>query len=132
MDTFELDIASRAEAWARQPGRGSQLPIMNRRPCGPSAQPAGERFAPRPPMLFACDELLPYYLIVGCNCGRLIEMSGADGAKLIGKAGKAPISEILTFLTRSRCGGRPSKLEIVRHADRGLANPPRQIVTARS
>jgi len=128
---FEADIASSAEDWARKPGREGTLPIMNRRRGAPS-HAGGERYLPRPPQLYACDELLPYYLIVGCNCGRLIEMSGADGARLIGKAGRAPIGHLLSLLTCGKCGGRPAKLEIVRHADRGLANAPRQTVMAAS
>lgn len=127
---FEPDISSMAEEWARQPGRGDQLPVMNFRPGDPRPEGQGSRYAPYAPHLFVCGQLLPYYLVVYCICGRVTEISSQSTAKLLAKAGQAPIQHLLGLLRCDKCKGHPVKMEIGRHADRGLANAPRQIVTA--
>lgn len=129
MRDYEPDIISRAEEWARRPGRDGQLPVMNFRP-GVLPPSVGERYLPQPPRLFSCNELLPYYLIVHCRCGRVTEVSGSTAAKLIGKGARLPLSHLLSLLTCGSCGEKPTKLEIARHADRGLPAAPHQIITA--
>lgn len=130
MPDYEPDIVARAEEWALQPGRETALPIMNFRPGRlPPALPGG-RYSPLPPKLFSCAQLLPYFLVVHCTCGRVTEVSGGSAAKLIGKADRAPIRHLLSVLICGTCGGRPAMIEIGREADRGLPDQPHQVVVA--